>query len=319
MEISRKNIRVWSMLGMRRVVGQMLEEMAAWENFIFMTADVARYFGADSFQSKYPEKILDVGIAEQNLLGVAGGLAKEGMNVFAASYATFLTARALDFIRVNMGYMQLPIKLIGVGGGLCEGDLSATHMGLEDIGNMTTIPNITVICPCDGLELVKVLKALRNYDQPVYLCLTGKTNIPMIYQEDFAYQIGKANILKAGDEIVIVASGVITKSALMAAELLEKDGYSVAVIDMHTIKPLDTDTLKQFLSVRLLVGVQEHMAGSGLSALLSGYLAAQKKAPQYLDVAVEDFYPRAGEYEDLLKECGLTAEGIYERIKRTLE
>ncbi len=315
MEFNKRNLRVWSMLGMRRIVGQMLQEMAQWDKFIFMTADVARYFGAESFAQKYPEQIIDVGIAEQNLVGVAAGMVKEGMNVFAASYAPFLTARALDFVRVNMGYMKLGVKLIGVGGGLAESDLSPTHMGLEDIANMTVIPNITVISPCDGAELIKVLRALKNYHQPVYLQLTGKTNLPMIYQEDFSYQIGKANVLKDGQDIAIIASGVVVQAALLAAERLEKAGYRTAVIDMHTIKPLDKETINRYLSVKVIVSVQEQMEGSGMSALLAAHLLQQPQSPAFLDIGVKDFYPLSAEYEEALLACGLNEEGIYQKIK----
>lgn len=316
--INKKNIRVWSMLGMRRVVGMMLDEMSDWDNFIFLTADVARYFGTEKFEKEHPDKIMDVGIAEQNLIGISGGLAKEGMNVFAATYATFLTSRALDFIRVNMGYMKLKVKLIGVGGGLSEGDLSATHMALEDIANITAIPNITVISPSDALELVKVLLAVKDYSEPVYIRLTGKTNTPIIYKEDFEYKIGKANILKQGRDIALITNGVITQTALEVSLMLEEEGYTVAVIDMHTIKPLDTDTLNQYLSAKLIVSIQEHMTNCGMSGMIASHLARQGCSAKFLDIGIDDFYPPAAEYEDILTYCGLDKQSIYHRIKGCL-
>ena len=162
-EINKRNARIWSMLGMRRVVGVMLKSLAGLDDkFIFATADVARYFGTDDFQNAFPDRFIDVGIAEQNLVGVSAGMQKEGMHVFAATYATFITARVLDQIRVNLGYMKLGVKLIGVGGGLAEGDLSVTHMGLEDISNIRTIPGIAIISPADCVELVKALYELLD-------------------------------------------------------------------------------------------------------------------------------------------------------------
>lgn len=150
---------------------------------------------------------------------------KEGLHVFAATYATFITARTLDQIRVNLGYGKIAVKLIGVGGGLAEGDLSATHMGLEDIADIRAIPNITILSPADATELVKMMYALMDYDKPVYLRLSGKTNIPVIYKEDYTFEIGKAICLTKGEDIGIIATGVILGTAKKVAQELEKNWY----------------------------------------------------------------------------------------------
>lgn len=314
-EITRKNARIWSMLGMRRVVGMMLSELAETdENFTFATADVARYFGVSDFQEKFPDRMVDVGIAEQNLIGVSAGMQKEGLHVFAATYATFITARVLDQIRVSMGYMKLGVKLIGVGGGLAEGDLSATHMGLEDIADMRAIPNITVVSPADGAELVKALYALADYDGPAYLRLSGRTNIPIVYTQDYDFQIGKAVCLKEGTDIVLIATGTMVGTAQKVAKKLEEQGISCKVIDMHTIKPLDTEMLDSLVEYKLIVSMEEHMVSGGMGSAIAEYYAGKVCHPVHQLIAIEDFYPNAGEYERLLERCGLTDTEIAEKV-----
>ena len=314
-EITRKNARVWSMLGMRRVVGLVLSDLAeADEKFIFATADVARYFGTADYEKVYGNRIIDVGIAEQNLIGVAAGMQKEGMNIFAATYATFITSRVLDQIRVSLGYMNLGVKLIGVGGGLAEGDLSATHMGLEDIANLRSIPNMTIISPADGVETVKALYALLKYEGPAYLRLTGRTNTPVIYTEDYNFTIGKSVCLQEGTDIAIVATGTIVGTMQRTVKKLAEQGISCRLINMHTIKPLDEKVLESLSGYKLLVTVEEHMAIGGLGSAIAEYYAGRKCRPVQQIIAINDFYPNAGEYEDLLERCGLTENSIAESI-----
>ena len=198
LEINKKNARIWSMLGMRRVLGFMLNELIKKDGrFMFVTADVARYFGTEEFQSDYPQHYVDVGIAEQNLVTVAAGLQKEGANALAATYATFITARALDQVRVSLGYMQIPVLLIGVGAGLAEGDLSATHMGLEDVALLRSVPNIRIVEPADCVELVKTL--YKNIKQ-----LCGKPL--MAYSIEAAKESGLfSEVFVSTDDAVIEA------------------------------------------------------------------------------------------------------------------
>ncbi len=198
-EYSRANFRVWSMLGSRRTLGVAVDELAdQYEDFTFVTADVGRYYAINRFIEKHPEKMINVGIAEQNMIGVAAAMAKEGYNVFAASYATFITARVLDQIRVNLGLMGLGVKLNGVGAGFYEGDMSATHMGLEDIANIRAIPGITILSPADCTETMKAMEAAAAMNGPVYIRLTGVANNPIVYTKDYEYQVGRAITLREG-------------------------------------------------------------------------------------------------------------------------
>ena len=318
LEINKKNIRIWSMLGMRRVVGLALKDIAEQdENFLFTTADLGRYFGVGELQNLYPDKVVNLGIAEQNLIGASSGLQNEGFHVWAATYATFITARALDQVRVNLGLMNLGVKLIGAAGGMSDGNFSATHMALEDLADMRAIPNITVISPADGLELVKAMEALRHFEGPAYIRLTGRAGIPIIYKEDYDFEIGKAVCVKDdGKDIAIVATGTILSTALNVAEDLDELDIKCKVIDMHTIKPLDTVILDEIANCKMVVTVEEHMKIGGLGSAISEYYAELSHKPVLQILAVNDFYPDAREYEDLLDNCGLSRNKIKVQIEQ---
>lgn len=240
---------------------------------------------------------------------------KEGMHVFAATYATFITARVLDQIRVNLGYMKLGVKLIGVGGGLAEGDLSVTHMGLEDISNIRTIPGIAIISPADCVELVKALYELLDYEGPAYLRLSGGTNIPVVYTQDYDFKIGRAICLKEGKDIALIATGTIVATVQKVAKSLEKRGISCKVINMHTIKPLDTKLLDSLDKYLLVVSIEEHMLSGGLGGSIAEYYTGKQKRPVHMMLGVSDFYPNAADYMQLLKICGLTEEHMVKKIE----
>lgn len=322
LEINRRNARIWSMLGMRRVLGMALSELAEQdERFVFVTADVARYFGAEKFAQAYPDRYIDVGIAEQNMVTVAAGLAKEGYHPLTATYATFTTARALDQVRVSLAYMGLPVLLVGVGGGLAEGDLSATHMGLEDVAVMRVLPKLTVIEPADCAELLLALQALIREPRPAYLRLTGKTGQPMLYRNMFEYTIGKANCLQEGDgSLAFLTAGTVTAQVLKAAESLADAGtVHASVYDMHTIKPLDAALLEELSHCGRLVVVEEHMQSGGLAGAIAEFYAERPQRPRILALGVKDAYPAANDYEEMLRLSGLTAEGIASSVQRWME
>ena len=315
-EITKKNIRVWSMLGMRRIIGPAVRDIVERENsrVLFATADTGRYYAYDDLLRTHPENVVDVGIAEQNLIGASAGLQNEGFNVFAITYATFLTARALDQIRVNLGYMGLGVKLLGEAGGMCDGNFSATHMALEDISNTRNIPNMTVICPADGMELVKTLVALSHMEGPAYMRITGRFPIPVIYKEDYDFRIGKAVTLREGKDIAFISNGTLLGEVLKAAGLLAEQGVDCRVINLHTVKPLDEETLREIAGYRLVVTAEEHLLYGGLGSALAEFYAQEKNRPLMLMLSVGTSYPDAAEYDDLLKTCGLTAETMANRI-----
>lgn len=318
-EISKKNIRIWSMLGMRRMIGPILMDLAKQdEQLLFATADLGRYFAYEDLLRTYPDKVINFGIAEQNLIGASAALASEGFHVYAATYATFITARVLDQIRVNMGMMNLGIKLIGAAGGMGDGNFSATHMALEDFADLRPIPNITILAPADGMELVKIMIASNKMTTPLYIRLTGRANLPIIYKEDYEFEIGRAVCLKEGKDVAIISNGTILSVCLEAANELEAVGISCKIINMHTVKPLDIDSLRKISHFKLIVTVEEHMKYGGLGSAVAEYFAESKRKPFHRFISVGDKYPLPNEYESLLSNCGMTKEHIMSTIKDDL-
>lgn len=320
MDISKSNIRMWSRLGSCGAYGMAAMELPALDNkMVACTADLCFYSGLDRFSKKYPDRIYNVGIAEQNLVGIAGGLAKEGFNPFVSTYASFATTRALDQVRVTMGYMQLPIKLIGLTSGFSVGILGATHMSIEDVAIMRSIPNITILSPADTTETVKAVLALAKYNKPVYLRLTGTMGSPLVYKEDYNFTIGEAIQLKNGSDLVIIATGSMVSVSVKVAEKLTELGIDAAVVDMHTLKPLDTDVIDKYINSKLIVTVEEHSKIGGLGGAVAEYLVAKKKHPPQLIVGINDYFPHAADYQALLELCGLTSGIISEKIISALK
>jgi len=318
-EITKKNIRVWSMLGMRRILGPAMKDIIEQDRkVLFATADTGRYYAYDDLLRTYPENVVDVGIAEQNLIGASAGLQNEDFNVYAVTYATFLTSRALDQIRVNLGYMGLGVKLIGEAGGMCDGNFSATHMALEDVSNTRNIPNMRVIIPADGMELVKTLVALKDADYPAYVRMTGRFPIPVIYREDYDFEIGKAVTLREGKDIAILSNGTLLGDVLKTAEMLAKKGVECKVINLHTVKPLDEKALRVIAGYKLVVTAEEHLLYGGLGSAVAEFYAQEPVRPRMLMLSVGTQYPKAQEYDDLLKTCGLDVESMTNRIMAAL-
>ncbi len=315
---SKINTRIWSMLGTRRVIGVAISELADQdEKFTFVTADVGRYYAINKFKEKHSNKLINVGIAEQNMIGVAAAMAKEGFHVFTATYATFATGRVLDQVRVNMGLMGLPIKLIGVSAGLAEGEMSATHMALEDISMLRSIPNIIIVSPADCTEAMKIFEAANEIQQPMYIRLTGGLSSPIVYKEDYEFKIGHSITLQSGSDIAIIASGSMVAQSISVAKELEEQKISCSVIDMHTIWPLDIDTLDLLADThKMLVTVEEHSVYGGLGGAVSEYFSIKSNRLPILKIGVNGIYPDADTYKNLLEKTGLSVSKITEKIEK---
>jgi transketolase len=247
------------------------------------------------------------------MIGLAAGLAKDGTIVFATSFSPFVTMRACEQVRMNMGYMQLNIKTIGLGSGLIMAQLGNSHYGIEDGAVMRSIPGMTVINPADGVEIIKTIEALCNYNHPAYLRLTGGPGLPIVYEEEIDFHIGKALKVRDGSDIAIIACGSMVYYSKIAADILAKKGIESTVIDMHTIKPLDTKSIDSLLEHKLIVTVEEHSVIGGLGSAVAEYLCAID-APKQIIIGINDFFPKAGSYDYLLEQCGLTAKHIASRI-----
>jgi transketolase len=316
MEINASIARQWSRLGSRGVFGQAILSLAeTCPELMVLSADLGNSSGLDRFRKSYPEQFVNVGIAEQNLIGVAAGLAKEKFTVFATSFAPFLAMRASEQIRMNLGYMNLPVKAVAIGSGVSMAYLGNSHYGIEDAAVMRSIPNMTVVSPADCVEIVKCVYAAAAFDGPMYIRLTGVPNNPVVYTEDYEFVIGKAITLREGTDVTIVANGTMVYQSLEAAKLLEEQGISAAVINMHTIKPLDTAVLdKAFAASKLIVTVEEHSVIGGLGGAVAEYKAGKRNAPPQLTLGLPDAFGVTAEYQYLLDKYGLLAPHIAQSV-----
>lgn len=319
-EVTPRNIRTWSMLGPCGAYGIAMQDLAdEGRDISVVTADLRFYSGLERFSQRYPNDCYNVGIAEQNMLGVAAGMAREGCNVFATTYATFASTRCLDQVRVSMGYMKLPVKLVGLTSGLSVGVLGATHMSVEDLAIMRSIPNITVLSPSDCLEVIKATRAAADFDGPVYLRLPGGTNNQIVYSEDYDFKIGHAITLKEGSEICLIATGASVATAVAAADLLEDAiGCGVGVLNMHTIKPFDSEAVSQIMGMgcRLVVSLEEHSVIGGLgSAIADCMMRLGSRDTALLKLGIADVFPKAAAYGHLLETCRLTPELVSKDVQ----
>lgn len=314
--INPTNARLWSILGSRGTFGvAMLDAVAGANNILILTADLGVTAGLERFRLAHPDKFLNVGIAEQNMIGIAAGLAKEGYNTFATTFSNFAAMRAYEQVRLNLGYMRLSVKVIGLGGGLAMGHFGNTHYGIEDVALMRAVPGLTVIVPADGAEIVKTVNALVHHEGPVFVRLTGVMNNPVVYREEYDFTIGKAVELREGKDIAIFACGTMVHESLVAARKLEEQGISAAVVNMHTVKPLDVDAVEKACTyAKLLVTIEEHSTIGGLGGAVAEYTARRGGAPRQVFIGLPDSFGRNGDYKYLLQKYGLTGEQIARNI-----
>ena len=318
-QITKREAKIWSRMGARATYGMAIMEMARQrDDFYVMSADLCQSSGLFKFREEFPDRFINSGIAEQNLIGIAAGLAKDGTCVFASSFSPFVTMRACEQVRMNMGYMQLNVKTVGLGSGLIMAQLGNSHYGIEDGSVMRAIPGMTVVNPADGVEIMKLVEALCDYPHPAYLRLTGGPGLPIVYEDDIDFQIGKAIKVREGKDIAIIACGTMVYYAKQAAEILAGKGVEASVIDMHTIKPLDTEAVDAELGKKLIVTVEEATIVGGLGSAVAEHLAIKKQKPAQLMLGIKDTFPHAGTYQYLLENCRLTGPQIAEDIETAL-
>lgn len=320
-EINPSNARQWSRIGSRGVFGQAV--LSAAENhpeMMVLSADLGNSSGLDRFKKTYPEQFLNTGIAEQNMVGVAAGLAKEGFNVFATSFAPFITMRAAEQVRMNLGYMELNVKAVAIGSGVSMSFLGNSHYGIEDVAVMRAIPNITVVSPADCAEIFKTIEAAAKLKGPMYIRLTGGVGNPPVYQEDYSFEIGKAVILTEPSDVTFIATGTMVYESLEATKLLATAGISAGVVNMHTIKPLDTKTLDIAIrKSKIIVTVEEHSVIGGLGSAVAEYKTSIMNAPPQLILGLPDVFDVTAEYRYLLERHGLVSEKIAQRTQNFLQ
>ncbi len=318
LEISPKNAKQWSRIGSRAVFGQAILALAQEtdKDLMVLSADLGSSSGLGRFKEAFPERFVNVGISEQNMIGVAAGLAMDGAVVFATSFAPFIAMRASEQIRMNLGYMEANVKAVAIGSGLSMGFLGNSHYGLEDVAVMRTIPNVTVVSPADCSEIIKTVYAACAWKGPMYIRLTGAVNNPAVYNEDYDFEIGKAIRLREGTDVSLVACGTMVYECLEAAKILEEQkGISAAVINMHTIKPLDSAALDKAMNeTKLLVSVEEHTVIGGLGGAIAEYRAELVDTPPLMIMGLSDHFGAVAEHRYLLEKYGLVGEKIAERV-----
>lgn len=301
----------------RESYGEALAELGSkCSNLVVLDADLSKSTKTATFKKKFPERHINCGIAEGNMMAVAAGLATTGKIVFASSFAMFAAGRAFEQIRNSIGYPHLNVKIGATHAGISVGEDGATHQCCEDIGLMRTIPGMVIISPADDIEARAAVEAAVKYDGPVYLRF-GRLAVPIINDSsDYHFEIGKGIELAPGKDVTIVATGLMVPEALKAKELLLADGIDARVINIHTIKPIDREIIaKAARETGVIVTAEEHNIIGGLGSAVCEVTAEECPVP-VVRVGVEDVFGKSGEAKTLLKYFGLTAENIAEKAKK---
>ena len=284
---------------------------------VALCADLTGSLKMDAFAAEFPERFIQCGIAEANMIGTAAGLAVAGKIPFAGSFAEFVTGRVYDQVRQVVAYSDTNVKICASHAGITLGEDGATHQTMEDLGLMRMLPNLTVINPCDYNQTKAATIAIADYHGPVYLRF-GRPSVPNFTPADQKFEIGKALRLTEGDDVTIFATGHLVWEALEAAKRLEEDGISAEVVNIHTIKPLDKKAVIESASkTGAVVTAEEHLIAGGLGELIAGLLATEKPTPVEF-VAVDDLFGQSGEPSELMKEYKLDAASIVTAAKRAI-
>ena len=287
------------------------------KDVMVLDADVAMSTRTVWIRDKYPEHFIDMGISEQDMVGTASGLALSGMTPFVSTYCVFLAGRAWDQIRTTVCYNNLNVKFGGAHAGISVGPDGATHQALEDIALTRVLPNMTVIVPCDAEETRKATLAMAKVNGPCF-CRFGREAVPMVTDENTPFEIGKARMVQEGSDVSVFAVGPMVYEAMEAAKQLKEEGISAEIIDLHTIKPMDTEAVVASVKkTRCCVTAEEHQMYGGLFGVVAECLAWNDPVPMEA-VAVADSFGESGEPGELMKKYGLSAENIIAKVKTVI-
>ncbi len=303
----------------RQAYGEALEKLGHKNpNVVVLDADLSGSTKTNIFKASFPERFFNMGIAEGNLVDTAVGFSMAGKIPFASTFAMFASGRAFEHVRQSMAYQKANVKLVATHGGISVGEDGGSHQSIEDIALMRAIPNMTVIVPADATETEQVIEAIAEYEGPVYV-RASRMSSTVLFDEAYQFKIGKGNLLQDGNDITLIANGLMVEQALLAAETLKERGYSVAVINIACVKPLDTDLiLKYAQKTKKIVVAEEHSYIGGLYSAVAEFLS--KNEPTKLDyVAMEDQFGRSGTPADLMAHFHLNAEAIVEKAEHLLK
>lgn len=307
-----------SRVPMRDGYGKALMELCEKrKDVMVLDADVAKSTRTVWIRDKYPEHFLDMGISEQDMVGTAAGLALSGMVPFASTYCVFLAGRAWDQIRTTVCYNNLNVKLGGAHAGISVGPDGATHQALEDVALMRVLPNMTVIVPCDAEETRKATLAMAERQGPCFVRF-GREAVPVVTDESTPFEIGKARLCREGSDVTVFANGAMVFEAQNAADALKKEGISVRVYDLHTVKPLDEEAvLKAAEETGCIVTAEEHQVNGGMGSTVAEFLAKHCPVPMEF-VGMQDSFGESGDPQELMDKYGLNQKTIEEKIRKVL-
>ncbi len=313
----KKRIKLYSTIGPRATFGTYLSEIVKIKkDLIVMSADTSTSAGLDKFRKVYPDNYIEVGIAEQNMVSVAAGISSQGIDVITTTFSPFQILRCCEQIKVNLAYMKEKVIMVGLASGLSLGSLGFTHCSVEDIGILRSIPNITILSPADCLEVTKCVNASLNHDQSVYIRLTGENNCPIIYDNDYKFEIGKCIELREGKDICLIATGSMVKTAIDVHDKLKQIDISASVINVHTIKPLDEKFIIEAIQkTKVVATLEEHNKFCGLGSSVSEIISSNLLNKKQYFFAIDDTYKNAGSYHFLKKQYNLLNEDIFEKLK----
>lgn len=287
------------------------------KDVVVLEADLSKSTMTAYFQKEFPERHINVGIAEADMIATAAGIATTGKIPFASTFAHFAAGRAFDQIRNSVAYPHLNVKICPTHAGVSLGEDGGSHQSVEDVALMRAIPGMVVLSPADAVETEKMIFAAAEYEGPVYVRL-GRLNIPVLFDEDYTFEIGKAVTLTQGDDVAILATGLMVSEALKAEKLLEEKGIKARVINVSTIKPLDTETvLKAAKECKFIVTSEEHSVIGGLGSAVSEYLSEVHPA-KVIKHGIQDIFGQSADGETMLTNYGLRAENIVESVLKNM-
>jgi len=312
-----KDLKRWAQMGPRAMYGQFMLELAKTvPDLMVMSADLGRSSGLNAFKHAYPDKYLSVGISEQNLVGVAAGLAKEGHKVFVTSFAPFLSMRASEQVRMNLGYMELPVNLVALGSGVSMGYLGNSHYGLEDIAVMRTIPSLSVYCPADCFDLRETLNDLAtNEHGPAYVRLTGVPGHSPAYDETFQYAHGEPTTLAKGDTVLILAIGALVSVASEAVQFLAEKRISAELLGINRVKPMPDKIMERIREFNYVVTVEDHTIIGGLYGSVAEQVGLLNLGKNLLPLSLPDQFGPTGSFNYLLDYYGFTGKKIAAQVE----
>lgn len=311
--------KVFDDISTREAFGAVLVQLAHEnKNLMYIAADTLKSVGGKEIHKSYPDRALNVGISEQNMILMAAGMAASGAKVFAATYAAFASMRICEQIRTFVAYPVLDVKIAAGLGGLSGGIEGVTHQGTEDIGMMRVIPGMTVVCAADAASTVKITRAIAEYEGPVYLRL-GRDPSPKVFDENYKFELGKANILRPSGRVTLLGYGSCIGRCLLAARLLEESGISCGVIETPSLKPFDKEAvIKAAEKSELLATVEDHNIIGGLGSIVLETLAEAGTGTKCIRMGLKDEFGTSGNCEELLDYYGMSPENICRTIKEQL-